>query len=377
MKRNTILMVGPLPPQIGGVEFFVEALLHSPLRWRFPIRHLDISKPRSRQHSQFASPSGYARSFHRNLKLTLYSFAYSICHFMRYLFIIPRRNIAIVHLHTSSYMSFWEKCLYLHVAKLFGVKVVLHVHGSSFDQFIVASKPWIRRIILRNLRRCDCVVALSATWYHFFTTYLPSDQVAQVENGIDLSIYKTVKTTPAPYPLVAFLGEICRRKGVYDLLPALHKVFLELPEARCLFIGPGEIEQARQQAGELGISAKIEFAGRLYGEEKAARLAGAWCLVLPSYAEVLPLVLLEGYAAGLPVVSTTVGGIPDVVTEGVNGFLIRPGDGEALAASILRLLKNPLLRQNMAVSNRRAAWEQFDIDICAQKVGDIYARLLA
>lgn len=377
MKRDKILMVGPLPPQIGGVEFFVEALLKSSLRDRFPIRHLDISKPKSRQHKQFDSPSGYARSFRRDIKLTLFSFAYSIYHFARYLCIIPRREIGIVHLHTSSYMSFWEKCLYLDLAKLLGVKVVLHVHGSSFDQFIVASKPRIRRLILSHLNRCDCVVALSETWYKFFTSYLPAAKVAQVENGIDLSIYKNLQTTPSATPLVVFLGEICARKGIYDLLPALQNVFAAIPEARARFIGPGEIDQARMKTEELGIADKIDFSGPRWGREKAELIAAGWCLVLPSYAEVMPLVILEGFAARLPVIATFVGGIPDVVQEGVNGFLVHAGDVDNLRAAILRILMDADLRQRMAASNEQAAWEHYDIGVCAGKVGDIYARLFA
>ncbi|HNY92292.1 MAG TPA: glycosyltransferase family 4 protein, partial [bacterium] len=100
------------------------------------------------------------------------------------------------------------------------------------------------------------------------------------------------------------------------------------------------------------------------------------CMALPSYAEVFPLSLLEGYAAGLPVVSTRVGGIPDFVQEGENGLLVEPGDQEGLAAALTRLLTETPLRCRMAEANRRVARERYDIDICAQRVREIYQELL-
>jgi len=374
--RDEILLVGPLPPQIGGVEFFVEALLNSPLREWFPIRHFDISKPKSRSMTQFDSPMGYARSFKRNLKTSFFSFGYSLIYFCKYLFIIPSRRIGLVHLHSSAYMSFWEKCAYLDLAKLFGKKVVLHIHGSSFDRFIRESGRFARSAILRHLLRCDRVVALSESWRTFFLDYLPPDKIVVVENGIDLSLYREPAPHPAAAPTVVFLGEVCSRKGIFDLLPAFKKVLSTIPDARLVLVGPGELERSGMVARHLGISAAVEFLGPRYDAEKAAVLAAGWCMTLPSYAEVFPLVLLEGYAAGLPVVSTRVGGIPDFVEEEENGLLVDPGDQEGLAEALTRLLTDAPLRRRMAEANRRAARERYDIDICAARVRDIYNELL-
>lgn len=374
--RDEILLVGPLPPQIGGVEFFVEALLKSPLREWFTIRHFDISKPKSRSMAQFSSPMGYARSFKRNLKTSFYSFGYSLIYFTKYLFVIPSRRIGLVHLHSSAYMSFWEKCAYLDLARLFGKKVVLHIHGSSFDRFIRESGRFARGAILRHLRRCDRVVALSESWRTFFLEYLAPDKIAVVENGIDLSLYRELEPRPAPVPTVVFLGEVCSRKGIFDLLSAFKKVLATLPDARLVLAGPGELEKSQMVARHLGISDAVEFLGPRYGAAKAAVLSEGWCMALPSYAEVFPLALLDGYAAGLPVVSTRVGGIPDFVQEGENGLLVEPGDQQGLAAALTRLLTETPLRCRMAEANRRVARERYDIDICAQRVREIYQELL-
>ncbi|HOT98247.1 MAG TPA: glycosyltransferase family 4 protein [bacterium] len=374
--KDEILLVGPVPPQIGGVEFFIAALLKSPLNERFRLRHFDISKPRSRNRDQFDSPMGYARSFRRDFLTSFFSFGYSFLFFIRYLFTIPDPRIGLVHLHASAYMSFWEKCAYLDVAKLWGKKVVLHIHGSGFDRFIRESGPCARRAIVRHLRRCDRVVALSQSWKTLLLNYLPAVKVAVIENGIDLSLFRDLQPTPAPVPTILFLGEVCGRKGVYDLLPAFRRVLEQLPEARCVLIGPGELEEVRAAAQELGITAALEIAGPKWHREKAEALSRGWLFALPSHAEVFPLALLEAYAAGLPVVSTMVGGIPDFVHDGENGFLIAPGDREGLAAALSRLLCDRALRQIMAENNRRLAWERYDISLCAEKIGALYSELL-
>ncbi len=374
--KDEILLVGPVPPQIGGVEFFVDALLKSPLKEQFRLRHFDISKPRSRRRPQFDSPMGYARSFHRDAVTSAISFGYSLIYFLKYLCIIPNRCIGLVHLHTSAYMSFWEKCAYLDVARLWGKRIVLHVHGSSFDRFVQESSPRAQRTIIRHLLRCDRVVALSESWQTFFLTWLPADKIAVVENGIDLGLFRGLQPAPEAAPTILFLGEVCGRKGVYDLLPALKAVRQHIPTARCLLVGPGELEKVHATAIDLGIDDAVEITGPKWGTEKAQAFACGWLFVLPSYAEVFPLTLLEAYASGLPVVSTTVGGIPDFVHDGENGLLVAPGDQEGLTTALLRLLEDGALRQKMAENNRSLAWSRYDITLCAGKIGLIYTELL-
>ncbi len=375
--RDEILLVGPVPPQIGGVEFFIDALLKSSLKEQFVLRHFNISKPKSRSRAQFGSPSGYARSFKRQLDISLISFGYSLFYFLKYLFVIPSRRIGLVHLHSSAYMSFWEKCAYLDVAKLFGKKVVMHIHGSGFDRFLIDSGPLARKAIIRHLLRCDKVVALSDSWRLFFISYIPAEKIAVIENGIDLSLFRDIQPMPDNQPTIIFLGEICARKGIYDLLPALIKVREAIPGLQCKLVGPGELERAQTESGALGLDDCVHFAGPKWGSDKADALAHAWCLVLPSYAEVFPLTLLEAFAAGLPVISSRVGGIPDFVREGENGFLVDPGDREGLAAALTKILSDQSLRKRIAETNRELALKSYDIDKCAAKIEIVYQALLA
>lgn len=374
-SKLKILMVGPRPPQIGGIEFVVDDLLQSQLVEWCEVHHLDISKPKSRSAQHFKSVAGYARSFSRPLQMSLYSFGYSVGHFFRLIYRLATGGDHLVNLHSSSYLSYWEKCLYADLAKLFNKKVVVHIHGSAFDSFIEQSGSLTRRLLLWHLRRFDRVIALSPYWVGFFQRYLPSERIGLVENGIRTAEYSTRVSETTAFPSIVFVGEVCRRKGIYDLLPATAELAKTIPDIRLIVVGPGEVEEAAGLAQQLGIAGQVEFVGPKYGLEKLKYLQQGWCFCLPSYAEVFPVVVLEAMASGLPVVSTFTGGVPDAVENGHNGLLVPAGDQQALAAALSRLLLDGSLRQSMGEANKQRALERYDVSVSAAKLYQIYKQV--
>ncbi|NLP11985.1 glycosyltransferase family 4 protein [bacterium] len=374
-SKFKILMVGPRPPQIGGIEFVVGDLLQSKLVEWCDVYHLDISKPKSRSAHQFKSVAGYARSFSRPLRMSFYSFGYSVIHFFRLVYRLATGGDQVVNLHSSAYLSYWEKCLYADMAKLFGKKVVVHIHGSAFDSFVEQSGCLARRLLLWHLRRFDRVIVLSAYWLEFFQRYLPAERIGLVENGIRTADYSNRVSENTTFPSIVFVGEVCRRKGIYDLLPALAELVKTIPDIRLSVVGPGEIDEAAGLAQRLGIGEQVEFVGPQYGLDKLRYLQQAWCFCLPSYAEVFPVVILEAMASGLPVVSTFTGGVPDAVQNGHNGLLVPAGDQRALAAALSRVLLDRSLRQSMGEANRQRALEQYDVTITAAKLYRIYEQV--
>ena len=141
-------------------------------------------------------------------------------------------------------------------------------------------------------------------------------------------------------------------------------------------MGDGPYRPAlEQQAAELGIAERVVFAGSR--EDVARMLAAADVFVLPSLTEALPTVVAEAMAAGLPIVATTVGGIPEMVRHGEAALLVPPADPEALAAAVLRLLANPRQAAAMGRSGRRVVAERFDIRTQARALADDYRALAA
>ncbi len=373
-----VLVVGPLPPQIGGIESFIGYLLRTQLTQNYDIQLLDISKPRVKNNqARYATLSGYSLCFKRHPRVLLASYAYSAKFFIRFLRLTFMRSYDVLHLHTASYTSFWEKCLYIWLAHLFKRKVILHVHGSRFSQFYTDSSPVLRRLVMRYLNKTDRVIALSQSMKAFFARLMPAERIAVIENGIDMNPFLSFRRQLSSRPSLVFLGVVGSRKGIFDLIDVASMLRHQGLDCDYHILGPGKIDLARQQAKQAGVPDLFHFHGPVEGETKVRLLVKSWCFVLPSYAEGMPLAILEAFAAGLPVVSTTVGGIPEVVHSDVNGYLVDPGDKEGFARMIQKLLTQPLLLEKMSAQNREDALSKYRIEAVAEKIDAIYTQLLS
>lgn len=137
--------------------------------------------------------------------------------------------------------------------------------------------------------------------------------------------------------MVLFLGEIGQRKGAYDLPAVIRGVRAVMPQVRFVIGGSGDIEGVRGMLDAADRDA-VEFPGWVRGEDKARLLRESSLYILPSYNEGLPMSILDAMGYALPIVSTTVGGIPQLVTNGRNGMLTAPGDTKAMADAIVDIL---------------------------------------
>jgi glycosyltransferase involved in cell wall biosynthesis len=172
--------------------------------------------------------------------------------------------------------------------------------------------------------------------------------------------------------IVLFLGEIGQRKGIFDLLRAFRRVIEVNPGACLIAGGTGDIAAATDLARQLGIEAHVSFPGWVAGDAKHKLFARAAIYALPSHNEGLPVSILEAMAAGLPIISTPVGGVPDAVTDGVEGFLITPGDVDSLADRICRLLADEHLRQTMGENATRALDAKFSSAAATAAIDALY-----
>jgi glycosyltransferase involved in cell wall biosynthesis len=277
--------------------------------------------------------------------------------------LLATRRVALVHAHVAMRGSFWRKSLFLALARACRVPTVVHLHGSSFVEFYEKEcGPLRRRLVRATLERAAAVIALSEHWRVYLARIAPGARLAVIPNMVDaVALQADIERSRArrnPCNIL-FLGEIGKRKGIYDLVYALTQVSAAHPEARLVAGGTGELDKVRRLARDLGVEDRVALPGWVGGEAKARLLGEAAVYVLPSYNENLPVSILEAMAAGLPVVSTRVGGIPDAVRHGQEGFLTTPGSPEELAGLVLRLLADPDLRARMGHNARRRALEDF------------------
>ena len=161
-----------------------------------------------------------------------------------------------------------------------------------------------------------------------------------------------------------FLGNLTRRKGAYDLIAAVEAAARQGVRAiadacRRNEVTPGQRREHRAAHRRFPLRRRQSPAGVVQGEEKRDALDEADCVALPSYAEGLPMAILEGMAAGLPAIATRIGSIPAMIDDGVEGFLVSTGDVEALAARICRLAQDAALRRRMGQAARRRVERDF------------------
>lgn len=268
----------------------------------------------------------------------------------RFVRLLMQRRVALLHAHTASRASFWRKSLFMMLAFAARVPVLLHLHGGRFEDFYERECGPLRRALIRTiLQRAERVVVLSSGWKAFIERIAPSAQVTCLYNPVAIAATPTGRRSDRD---ILFLGRLTQAKGFFDLLEAFAIVKERFPAACLRCGGEGDLDEVRARASMLGIENDVDLLGWINGSVKERWLAEATIYVLPSYAEGLPMGVLEAMGAGLPTVSTPVGGIPDAIDDGAEGFLVEPGDVRALAERIMQLLGDAELREKMGA----AAW---------------------
>jgi glycosyltransferase involved in cell wall biosynthesis len=275
-----------------------------------------------------------------------------------------RRRPDIVHIHFASRASSVRKMLLARLALASGARLVMHAHGGGYRDYWAGLSPGSRAATLRTLSRAHCLIVLGESWREFFAAAgVPRDRIVVLPNPVQLPAVLPKRLGRSHVRLV-YLGLFARFKGVFDLIDALTRLRPEcLGRTRLVLAGNGELKAVRELAERRGLTRFVEVRDWL--------LASADAFVLPSYAEGLPMSLLEAMAWGLPVISTTVGSIPEHVRDGVQGMLVQPGDVSELAGAIERIVMDDGLRARMGEQARRAV-EPLNIETYTRRIVAIY-----
>lgn len=296
--------------------------------------------------------------------------------FVRFLRLVVARRISLVHVHSASNASFWRKFTFMCVA--FGARcpVIFHLHGGGFLDFYRGRRGALRRWLIRwVLAHAAEIVVLSDRWRREIMLLTRNSNITVVPNPILAPPVHAPQDVRRSTSTVLYMGRLVEEKGLFLLLDALVDVRRLLPNVKLQLAGTGELEAPlRRYAATKGMSENVEFLGWVSGEDKWRVLAQASLYVLPSDAEGLPMGVLEAMAVGLPVIATDVGGIPDVVEDGVNGRLIKPGDVHALRQALVQLLGDPALLDRMGRESHKRFAANFAAARVMPKIEAIYAR---
>ncbi len=258
------------------------------------------------------------------------------------------KRIKIVHIHSASYNSFRRSSLYVKVAKMMKRKVIIHIHGGGFKEYYSKENVFVDSVF----QKCDALIALSESWKKFFVNTVGCKVVYVVPNIIDNPVSISVKKDDCFHLL--FLGQILKAKGIFDLVEVLAENRKEYEGKLVLDIGGGmyEEEKLKEFLQRENLDTLINFHGWVSGDMKIKLLNLADSFILPSYVEGVPISILEAESYGVPILSTIVGGIPEIVTDGDNGLLFKPGDKVAIKEAIDKVLYNQKLRKKMGAYSK-------------------------
>ena len=257
---------------------------------------------------------------------------------------------------TSHGLGLWKDSLIVAVCRVLGLKHVLHFHNKGVMAYSHQSKyaDTLYRFVFRNAK----VILLSPLLYQDIAAYVGKGKVFYCANGIpDMSeeIFIHRKPSNAPVELL-FLSNLIVSKGIWDLLGACEILKNKGIAFKCSLVGgEGDIRvvELEAQIQNRGLGTNVRYLGKQYGDEKTVIFQSADIFIHPTHEDCFPLVLLEAMQFALPIVSTKEGAIPEIVDDGITGFIVPKRDPQAIADKLALFIENADLRKQMGQAGRK------------------------
>ena len=267
------------------------------------------------------------------------------------------KRIKIVHIHGAANASFYRCRMFIRLAKKCGKKVILHEHAADFVEFYNASDD--KQGITDTLKMCDALIVLSQSWKKYFVSIgMDKGKIHVLNNIVSPPEIHPEKHTDDGKLHLLYMGEISKRKGGFDLLKAVASDKEYFKDKLVLRMGGNEVDgDIRAYIREHGLEYFVSYEGWIAGQKKIDCLNWEDVYILPSYNEGLPIAILEAMAYSHPVISAHVGGIPEVVKNGENGILVKPGNTQDISNSIRLYIENPA----MITSHGKKSYEKVQL----------------
>lgn len=279
----------------------------------------------------------------------------------------------LVHMHSSFGPSFYRKIPYVLLSSMWHIPIVNHIHGSEFDKLYTNAGKTKQKLVRWIWGKCTHFIVLSEYWKNRYAELVPAEKITVIENYGKLQPQRDKSNCQNT---ILFMGLINPMKGSEDMVDVMAAVKEQIPQARLIMAGVGDIPQIKEKADKANILSNLEFPGWVRGKEKEQLLESCDIFFLPSYTEAMPMSILEAMGYGLPIVSTNVGGIPRLVSNGQNGYLYEPGDAKNMADAIVKLLSDDDLRVSFGQESRNIIKKQYSLDVHLDKIEKIYEMIL-
>lgn len=284
-------------------------------------------------------------------------------------------GLAGVHVNMAERMSLFRKGTLIVVCAALGIPTVLHLH-AQMERFYVALPATIRALVRWVFSLPEAIIVIGPATRKFVidVLHVPEVRVRTIINGVPEGHHVSAKVGGTAPPRALFLGNLSNEKGLPDLLRALSEPVMDDCPLELTVAGGGNLTHYVELARALGVERSVRFEGWCDQSKVRRLLAECDLMVLPSHDEVLPLSILEALAHGLPVVTTPVGEIPWLLTDGVDAVFVQPGQPASIAAGMRKVLADPVLRGSLEQNGRALYLRHFSLDGFFSSVANVHRR---
>jgi len=342
MDKKNLLFLLHIPPPIHGSSMVGEQIKNSVLlNNHFNIHYINLLA------SNNVSESGkFTFQKFYNFLLIFYKLFNSL--------VFKRPDFCYFALSTTG-IAFYKDFIFIFLIKIFRKKIVYHLHNKGVREFVKKNK--INKYLYKYIFKNDKVILLSHLLYNDISEFVKEDKILICPNGIPDN-FKIKNNYNNEIPVILFVSNLIKSKGVFDLLSACEILKKRSIKFKCKIIwNEGDIDKSSllNHIYSLNIHDYVEYLGPKYGNDKYFFYNTSDIFVLPTFYknECLPIVLIEAMQFSLPVISTFEGGIPDLIIDNKNGFLIKQNEIIALADRIEFLINYPKVSIEMGIEGRK------------------------
>ena len=301
--------------------------------------------------------------------------------YVRFIGLMMRRRFDVVHFNPEMDLrSFPRESLFMALLVLMRRPFVVFHHGWNWDELKqIEQSTFLRRWLFALHNRAGGIIVCSKAF-----------RDALIKNGVDADRIHIITTMfdgkrlkprdldnlpdPTKNPMVLFMARFVKEKGVYELIESMTLLKDEFPNLKILMGGDGaEMEGMKAHAKKLGVDDQVLFPGYIRGNDKVKAFAEASIFILPSYFwEGLPNAAIEAMGSGLPIISTRVAGLPEVMDDPENGFYLDEVTPEDIAEKVRTMLRDPDYLMATSRRNQEKAWNNYESAIVSRQIESVY-----
>lgn len=371
-KSRVLILTTAYLPQVGGSELAIKNITD-----RLPGVCFDLITSHPSKNLPEYEKIGNVNVYRVGNSLTLFSFLlpknfFPIAVFFKACQLIRKHGqYNIIHAYQASQAAgggWLLKWKYPNIPFLVTVQ-----EGKILNQQSLLTR-FFRHLIFR---KADSVTVISNYLAQYVKSQNPKIPIRVIPNGVNLKQFPIsnfqIPNKENERNTIITVSRLVKKNGVGDLIEAMAIVGNEIPDARLLIIGNGTLEKdLKLKVKGLNLENNIKFLGEISNESLLEYLSMADVFVRPSLSEGLGTAFLEAMAAGLPIIGTPVGGIPDFLKDGETGLFCKVADPKDLAEKIVRILKDEKLREKIINNARKLVAQKYDWDIIANEFAQIY-----